>query len=141
MRDSDPGWLALALALLRWLATSDVGKKEIMSKMTHKVLLMKERPDGTKWWFQLGGAAPTREGKNGGLNLFLDTLPAPQKDGSIRLFVCEYTEQEQREREERKAAYRARSGGENGGAYQQRGTLDYNGLPAPTAAADGNIPF
>lgn len=115
-----------------------------MSKMTHKVLLLKERPDGTKWWFQLGGGAPTREGRNGGLNLFLDTLPSPQKDGSIRLFVCEYTEQEQRERAERKAAYLARSGGEGRGGYEQnaRGTLDYNGLPGtPTAAADGNIPF
>jgi hypothetical protein len=114
-----------------------------MSKMTHKVLLLKERPDGTKWWFQLGGGAPTREGKNGGLNLFLDSLPAQQKDGSIRLFVCEYTEQENREREERKAAYRARMGGGHGGYEQSaRGTVDYNGLPGtPTAAADGNIPF
>jgi hypothetical protein len=118
-----------------------------MSKVTHKVLLMKERTDGTTWWMQLGSGAPTKEGRDGALNLYLDTLPSQQKDGTIRLYVVPYTEQEQREREERRAAYRARGGGGgNGrGTYEQssaRGTVDYNGLPASgaTAAAD-SIPF
>jgi hypothetical protein len=124
----------------------------MQSKITHKVLLLKERPDGGKWWLPLGGGAPVRDSRDGALNLYLDTLPSPSKDGSIRLYVCPYSEPELREREQRRAAYRARADGERGrNAIQQasaRGTLDYNGLtvtPSPMAASasdtDGGVPF
>ena len=117
----------------------------MQSKITHKVLLLKERNDGSTWWFTLGGGHRSRE-KDDSFTLYLDAGPTTLKDGSIKLHVCPLTEQELREREERRAAYRARGGGaQSRGPYDQgsaRGTLDYNGLPASgtTVAADG-VPF
>ncbi len=116
----------------------------MQSKITHKVLLLKERHDGSTWWFTLGGGHRSKD-KADAFTLYLDAGPTSLKDGSIKLHVCPLTDQELREREERKAAYRARvGGGEGRGGYEQsaRGAIDYNGLPsASTAAADGNIPF
>lgn len=114
----------------------------MQSKITHKVLLLKERNDGSTWWFTLGNAHRSKD-KDDSFMLYLDAGPTTLKDGSIKMHVCPYSEQELREREERKAAYRARTGGQQGRGYEgsARGTLDYNGLPSSTAAADGNIPF
>jgi hypothetical protein len=100
-----------------------------------KVITPIDRRDGGKFWMRLGSAYVN---KDNSINVYIDAVPvAPTKDSQgLTLQLRELTDEEMRERNEKKASYAA------------RGTLDFNGAPgghggppgAPGSAAD-SVPF
>ena len=76
--------------------------------------------------------------KDNSINVYLDALPlVAQKDGhGVTIQLREYTEEEVRERAEKRATFTARGTlGNSLGA-----SLDNFNAPAPSASADG-VPF
>jgi hypothetical protein len=98
-------------------------------KRMFKVITPIERRDGGKYWMRLGNAYVN---KDNSINVYLDAVPcAPAKEGQgLTLQLRELTDDELRERADKKASYAA------------RGTLDYAGVPAaPASAAADAVPF
>jgi hypothetical protein len=102
-----------------------------------KVIAPQDRKDGNgKYWMRLGSAFVN---KDNSINVYLDAVPFGQKDG-LMVQLREYTEDELRERSERKSS-----------SYSARGTLGQSSLtdpnmfgssPAlPSTAADDGTPF
>lgn len=98
-------------------------------KRMFKVITPIERRGGGKYWMRLGSAYLN---KDNSINVYIDAVPvASAKDGQgLTLQLREYTDEELRERAEKKATYAA------------RGTLEFNAAPGGHAdvAADG-VPF
>jgi hypothetical protein len=69
-------------------------------KKMWKVICPIEKKDGTTYWMRNGVAYSN---KDESINVYLDTLP---RDGKIQL--REWTEEELRERDQRKSAYSSR---------------------------------
>ena len=98
-------------------------------KRMFKVISPIEKRDGGKFWLRCGQAYVN---KDNSINVYLDAMPlVTPKDGQgITLQLRELTEQELRERAEKKATYSA------------RGTLDYNHAPvSPDPGATDSVPF
>jgi len=105
-------------------------------KRMFKVIAPHERRDGNgKYWSKLGTAYVN---KDNSINVYLDTIPIGQKDG-VMIQLREYTDDELRERAERKASYSAR--GTLGGS--SLGDSNMFGSPSslPSSAAEDGVPF
>lgn len=103
-----------------------------MSKRMFKVISPIERRDGSgKWWMRCGTAFAN---KDESINVYIEALPLAgmAKSEGVTLQLRELTEQELRERAEKRSTYQARS------------TIDPNGLPSlggPSFGADAAVPF
>jgi hypothetical protein len=100
----------------------------MQGKRMYKVISPIERKDGSgKYWLRCGSAFLN---KDLSINVYIDALPlAGQKDG-VTLQLREYTEDELRERAEKRAS------------YQSRGALDAGGVVPPSAPViSDQIPF
>lgn len=110
-----------------------------------KILSPIEKPNGTKWWMNLGTGY---ENKDNSINVYLNAVPVAGKHGAVTLQLREYTEAELRERDQKRASY--------SGGYAARGGVDADvrGAPPPTpfdgelsaatlrhAAPDASAPF
>lgn len=99
-------------------------------KRMFKVISPIERKDGGKYWIRLGSAYVN---KDNSINVYLDAMPlVPGKDGQgVTLQLRELTDDELRERAEKKASYAA------------RGTLHQFSPPAQASASAGPdaVPF
>jgi hypothetical protein len=90
----------------------------MQSKKMFKVISPIERRDGSgKWWMRCGTAFAN---KDESINVYIEALPLAglAKGDGVTLQLREFTEEELRERSEKRAAYQART------------PLDPNGLPA-----------
>ena len=95
-----------------------------MLKRTFKVISPIERRDGNGvWWMRCGNAFTN---KDESINVYLDAMPAPGKDG-FKLQLRELTEEELRERAEKRTSYTTRA--------------TANHIPANTMASPGDLPF
>lgn len=99
-------------------------------KRMFKVISPIERKDGGKYWMRLGNAYVN---KDNSINVYLDAMPlVPGKDGQgVTLQLRELTDDELRERAEKKASYAA------------RGTLNQfsSSAPPPASASPDAVPF
>jgi hypothetical protein len=93
-----------------------------------KVISPIEKRDGGKFWLRCGQAYVN---KDNSINVYLDAMPlvAPKDGQGVTLQLRELTEEELRERAEKKAT------------YSTRGTLDFNHAPATSAAGADSVPF
>ncbi|HEX5062585.1 MAG TPA: hypothetical protein VFV99_24605 [Kofleriaceae bacterium] len=76
-------------------------------KRMFKVITPIDRRDGGKFWMRLGTAYVN---KDNSINAYIDAIPlVPSKDGQgVTLQLREFTDEELRERDEKKATYNAR---------------------------------
>ncbi len=81
-----------------------------MQKRMWKVISPIER-NGNKWWMRCGTGFTN---KDDSINLYIDALPVATKEGSITLQIREFTEEELRERSEKRASYASRPSGAGG---------------------------
>jgi hypothetical protein len=99
-------------------------------KRMFKVITPIERRDGGKFWMRLGNAYVN---KDNSINVYLDAVPtvASKEGQGLTLQLRELTDEELRERAEKKATYAA------------RGTLDHMaGAPSANApSALDSVPF
>ena len=93
-----------------------------MQKRMWKVISPIERNNST-YWMRLGTGFTN---KDDSINVYLDAVPVPGKDGSVKLQIRELTEEELRERSEKRASYASRPPGPGG---------------AMTSSANQEIPF
>lgn len=100
----------------------------MFQKRMFKVISPIERKDGGKYWMRCGNAYVN---KDNSINVYLDAMPLTAgKDGQgVTLQLRELTDDELRERAEKKAAYAA------------RGTLDFPPRPAAPATGADSPPF
>jgi hypothetical protein len=104
----------------------------VQQKKVYKVVSPIERKDGSTWWMRCGSA---HTNKDESINLYVDALPlASMTPGKgITLQIRELSEQEMREREERRSAFASRPAfGPNG--------LPLAVPPRPDGSAD-SVPF
>lgn len=80
----------------------------MLQKRMFKVISPVERKDGSTWWMRCGNGFTN---KDESINVYLDAVPVASKDGSIKLQLRELTEEELRERSEKRASYSARNSG------------------------------
>ena len=99
-----------------------------MMKRQFKVIAPMEKDDGGTYWMRCGTAFVN---KDNSINVYLDAMPLKNKDG-VKLQLRELTEDELRERAEKRATYSAR-----GTLNAPLGTFQ---PPSATATADG-VPF
>ncbi len=94
-----------------------------MQKKMFKVVSPIERPGGATWWMRCGTGYGN---KDNSINIFLEALPlaAVTKGEGIKIQLRELTDEELRERAEKKATYAPRS-------------IDPNGLPSMTPSSGG----
>lgn len=52
----------------------------------HDVLVARPKRDEGTWWHKIGTAF---DGKDGGMNVVLDSLPLPDKDGRVSFIIRE----------------------------------------------------
>ena len=79
-----------------------------MLKRMYKVISPIER-NGTTFWTRCGNGFTN---KDESINIYLDSLPlGSMKEGSVKLQLRELTEDELRERAEKRASFSARSNG------------------------------
>ena len=98
-------------------------------KRMFKVISPVDKDGGGTWWLRCGSAFLN---KDNSINVYLDALPLRTKPGEgVKLQLREYTEDELRERAEKKATYSA------------RGTLTTDLMPPapPSSAALDAVPF
>jgi len=73
-----------------------------------KVISPIERKDGGKFWLRCGNAYVN---KDNSINVYLDAVPCATKEGQgVTLQLRELTDEELRERAEKKASYAGRGG-------------------------------
>lgn len=79
----------------------------MIQKRMFKVITPIDRRDGSKYWMRLGNAYVN---KDNSINVYLDAVPcSPTKEGQgLTLQLRELTEEDLRERAEKKATYAAR---------------------------------
>jgi len=115
-------------------------------KRMFKVISPMDKRDGSGvWWLRCGNAYVN---KDNSINVYLDAVPVPQKDGGVKLQLRELTEEDLRESREKRASGSSSSSGSS--SYSARGTVQGSFAPdaigtfmPPTndsAAADG-VPF
>jgi hypothetical protein len=92
-------------------------------KKMYKVLCPMTASDGSTYWKDLGRGFDNRDNS---INMRLDVLPLPGKDGRVQIQLREMTEQEMRERAERRQSYAARGTLD----VATRGNLDASTRPA-----------
>jgi hypothetical protein len=95
----------------------------------YKVVCPVEMKDGGTYWMRLGSGF---DNKDNSINLILNAFPVGQKE--VKLQIREITEDEIRERAEKRSQFQART------PARADGRLDYNGLPTATAAGEP-LPF
>lgn len=80
----------------------------MLQKRMYKVITPIERKDGGKFWMRLGNAYVN---KDNSINVYLDAVPlVPGRDGQgVTLQLRELTDDELRERAEKRATYASRS--------------------------------
>lgn len=76
----------------------------MLQKRMFKVISPMEKRDGSKWWMRMGTAYVN---KDNSINVYLDAMPLNQKDG-VTLQLRELTEDELRERSEKRSTYSSR---------------------------------
>ena len=101
----------------------------MLQKRMFKVISPIDRRDGGKYWLRCGTGYVN---KDNSINVYLEALPLVAKDQGVTLQLREMTEEDFRERAEKRASYAA------------RGSLDPTFTPSaaaglPSAAAD--VPF
>jgi len=75
-------------------------------KRMFKVISPVDKDGGGTWWLRCGSAFVN---KDNSINVYLDALPLRTKPGEgVKLQLREYTEDELRERAEKKSTYSAR---------------------------------
>jgi hypothetical protein len=99
----------------------------IQGKRMYKVVCPVKMKDGGTYWMRLGSGF---DNKDNSINLYLNAFPVGQVD-EVKLQIRELTDEEMRERAEKRSAYQAR-------AAQPGARVDYNGLPS---AAGESVPF
>jgi hypothetical protein len=67
-----------------------------------KVIAPIEHKDGTHHWARLGAGFTN---KDGSINMYLTTIPVGTKNGELQLQLREVTEEELRERSERRSSF------------------------------------
>ena len=98
-------------------------------KRMFKVISPIEKDGGGTFWLRCGSAFVN---KDNSINVYLDAMPLRTKQGEgVKLQLREYTEEELRERAEKKSTYSA------------RGTLanDYTAPPPTGGGALDAVPF
>ena len=81
-----------------------------MLKRMYKVISPIER-NGNTFWTRCGNGFTN---KDDSINIYLDSLPlGSMKEGSVKLQLREVTEDELRERAEKRASFASRSGGQS----------------------------
>lgn len=108
-------------------------------KRMFKVISPIERKDGGKFWIRCGNAYVN---KDNSINVYLDAMPLiPGKDGQgVTLQLRELSEEELRERAEKKAAYSAR-GTLGNFATAPAGMPGAVGAAGAASAAEDGVPF
>lgn len=101
------------------------------SKM-FKVIAPMDKKDGTKWWMRCGTGFAN---KDNSINIYLDALPLNQQQLTLQL--RELTEEELRERSDRRSSYSTRgplnnNGGSSGGVYNEPHSL-------PTMSSESSV--
>ena len=79
-----------------------------MLQKRYKVIAPIEHRDGGHHWARLGNGFPN---KDGSINMYLTLLPLAGKNGEITLQLRELTDEELRERSDKRATYQSRSPG------------------------------
>lgn len=98
------------------------------TKKMFKVVSPMDRRDGGTYWMRCGNAYVN---KDNSINVYIEALPVGQKE--LKLQLRELTEEDLRERAEKRATYQSRSGlGAN--------ALPPSSPPGSSLAADGT-PF
>ncbi|NVB84796.1 MAG: hypothetical protein HOV81_40880 [Kofleriaceae bacterium] len=96
-----------------------------------KVIAPMDKKDGSKWWMRCGSAFLN---KDNSINVYLDALPLGQQQ--ITLQLRELTEEELRERSDRRASYSSRgSHGNTGGA----GGVYNDPVSLPTMSSESTV--
>ncbi len=101
----------------------------MLQKRMFKVIAPMAKKDGGTWWLRCGSGFAN---KDNSINIYLDALPLGQQQ--ITLQLRELTEEELRERSDRRASYSARGGG---GVYNEPVSL-------PTMSSEpvvSDVPF
>jgi len=105
-----------------------------------KILCPIEKPNGTKWWMQLGSGY---ENKDSSVNMYLNAVPVPQKPGPLTLQLREVTEAELRERDQRRASYSSRGTLDSSPPHGSSGDAPYpatpSGAPYPAMPASSSV--
>lgn len=78
----------------------------MLQKRMYKVISPMEARDGGKWWMRCGSAFTN---KDESINIYLNALPLQMKDGSVTLQIRELTEEDLRQRDEKRASYASRA--------------------------------
>lgn len=103
----------------------------MLQKRMFKVLAPMDKNDGTKWWLRCGSAFVN---KDNSINVYLDALPLTQQ--KVTLQLRELTEEEMRERADKRASYASRGTLGGGGIYNEP-------LARPSISAEpvSDVPF
>jgi hypothetical protein len=110
----------------------------MQQKQMFKVISPVDKGNGKKWWMRCGTAFRNSDNS---INIYLEALPLtanPKGDG-VTLQLREYTDEELRERNERKATYSMRGGIDPNGLPSSRG-FDPNGLPSSRGYDPNGLP-
>jgi hypothetical protein len=97
-----------------------------------KVIGPMDTEGGGTYWLRCGTGFVN---KDNSINIYLDALPLKQKGDGVKLQLREFTEEELRERAEKKATYASRGTLSSGFNFPAAGSA-----PAANAAAD-SVPF
>jgi hypothetical protein len=122
----------MALTLLFALRDAMASAKEtvVIQKRMFKVISPIDKKDGSTYWLRCGTGYVN---KDNSINIYLDAIPCSGKDRGVTLQIRELTEDDMRERSEKRAS------------YSSRGTLDPTFMTSPAApqssAANDNPPF
>ena len=104
----------------------------MFQKRMFKVISPIDLNNGGKYWMRVGSAFVN---KDNSINVHLDAVPFNQKDG-LMVQLREFTDDELRERAEKRATYSAR------GTLGQSSLSDANIYSSPPAsAAQDGVPF
>ena len=85
----------------------------MLQKRMFKVISPMETRDGGKWWMRCGTAFTN---KDDSINLYLNALPLQMKDGQVTLQIRELSEEELRQRDDKRASYGSRPSAGGGSA-------------------------
>lgn len=99
----------------------------MLQKKSFKVIAPILHRDGSHHWARVGNGFTN---KDGSINMYLTQIPVATKNGEVQLQLRELTEEELRERTERRAAFASHSS-----------PVGVNPIPTLPAGAADSIPF
>lgn len=86
----------------------------MLQKRMFKVICPMEGRDGANTWWMRCGTGFTN--KDDSINIYLNALPLQMKDGQVKLQIRELTEEELRQRDDKRTSYGSRPSAGGGSA-------------------------